>query len=152
MQNFQIVGRVHSIQVSGAGRANTQASADAEGGDNKGQGARPSGPSAVLFIQYGPRREPTHRQVEFINAVNVRVPGAKWPTLAEKIQEGALVEITGRIQGVYRRPSERASDAAAARLVSASPKAMTEVELVAERVTVIGAGDAPYADTAAEGK
>lgn len=58
--------------------------------------------SAVILVQYGPTRESTGKAVEFINAVMVRVPGYKWPSVKDKLIVDKKVEIFGYLQGVYK--------------------------------------------------
>lgn len=59
-------------------------------------------PSAVLFVQYGPVREYTGGNVEFINAATVRVPSYRYPSVKDSLVEGATVQITGHFQGVLK--------------------------------------------------
>lgn len=59
-------------------------------------------PSAVLLVQYGDTRESTGRQVEFINAVLIRVPSYQYPRVADKLREGTTVTVHGHLQGVYK--------------------------------------------------
>lgn len=58
--------------------------------------------SAVILVQYGPPRESTGKAVEFVNAVMVRIPGYKWPSVKDKIAIDKKVEIFGYLQGVYK--------------------------------------------------
>jgi hypothetical protein len=58
--------------------------------------------SAVLLVQYGATREQTGGSVEFVNAVMVRVPSYKYPTLKDKLRVGAKVQINGHLQGVFK--------------------------------------------------
>ena len=60
------------------------------------------GPSAVLFIKYGPERTQSGKQVEFVNATTIRVPPYMYPKLEESLKVGQQLVITGHIQGVYK--------------------------------------------------
>jgi len=90
-------------------------------------------PSAVLTVKYGPDRNITGREVEFCNAVQVRVPNYKWPQLADKIKAGLKVEIRARLQG----------------LIKPQLGGLMSVEVVAERVDVVSDVAAPAALPAA---
>ncbi len=80
---FFLVGEIKKIQVS-------------EPKDPK------RGASAVLLVQYGATREQTGGAVEFVNAVMVRVPSYKFPTLRDKLQVGKQVQVNGHLQGVFK--------------------------------------------------
>lgn len=82
INSFFISGEVKRIDVS-------------EARDNK-----PA--SAVLLVQYGVTRESTGGKVEFVNAVQIRVPSYKYPKIADKLKEGQQLQITGKLQGVYK--------------------------------------------------
>jgi hypothetical protein len=80
-------------------------------------------PTALLLVQYGPVRESTGGPVEFVNAVPVRVPGYKYPSVKDKLKAGKRVQITGHLQGVFRTLIDEGS---------------FTTELVADRVYVEG--------------
>lgn len=83
IHQFFIVGQIKKIQVS-------------EPKDPK------KNPSAVLLVQYGATREQSGGAVEFINAVMVRVPNYRYPAIKDSLQVGAVIEIKGHVQGVYK--------------------------------------------------
>lgn len=58
--------------------------------------------SAVLLVQYGVTRESTGGQVEFVNAVMIRVPSYKYPQIKDKLKVGKKVQINGHLQGVFK--------------------------------------------------
>lgn len=60
------------------------------------------GPFAVALVQYGPAREETGNKVEFINAVQFRVPPHRHAKASEVLSEGTEVLVQGRVQGVIR--------------------------------------------------
>lgn len=60
-------------------------------------------PSAVVVIQYGPQRDTTGGQVEFVNALSVRIPSYRYPRYADRLAVGQEVVIYGRGQGVLKR-------------------------------------------------
>lgn len=92
--------------------------------------------SAVLLVQYGVQRETTGGAVEFVNAVMVRVPSFKFPKLRDKLTVGQRVQITGKLQGVYKAMMN---------------EGYFSTELVADRVDIEGyKGSAPAADSNAE--
>lgn len=131
IHSFQMLGVIRKITIAGGNNRNTEArTGDDAGAPAEGGQDRTKGPSALLFIQYGPRREPTLRAVEFINAVNVRVPNYKYPMLQDKLKVGQLVEIHGRIQGVYKPGNEEGH---------------MSNELVVERVVPQDRTQAPFA-------
>lgn len=142
IHTFTLVGRIRRIAVSGSNRqANANGGQEATGAESNG--AANKGPSAVLTIQYGPRRDPTNRAVEFVNAVSVRVPSYKWPMLADKLKDDMLVEIQGRIQGVFRMNPDMARLAG-----KQDGQGRMDIELVAERVMPLNMSEAPYAEAA----
>lgn len=59
-------------------------------------------PSAMLTLQYGHRRDNTGAQVEFVNALVMRVPSHTWARLADSLKEGMVVEVRGKVQGVFK--------------------------------------------------
>lgn len=138
LNTFSMVAMIRTLTVTGTGRADAAAQAESENKDGAKDGRQPNGPSAVLLVQYGPRREPTQRKVEFINAVNVRIPGFKFAQLQDKLKEGMTVSIQGRIQGVYRPGSD------VNRVNGRTSDDRMEIELVAERVTPIDLSVPPY--------
>lgn len=80
MNLFTVTGRVRQVQLSDKDR-----------------------PTALVLVQYGPHRERQGRAVEFVNAVLVRVPAYRLEKIpAGVVEEGAMVEVTGRIQGVLK--------------------------------------------------
>ena len=151
IHSFSLVACIRRITVSGGNRQQAANGAAEQAGAAEGNGADArkdnKGPSAVLMVQYGPRREPTNRAVEFVNAVNVRVPNYRWPMLQDKISEGMLVEISGRIQGVFRTPADLARLAG-----KGSEPGRMDIELVAERITPIDLTEAPYNMTPQSGE
>lgn len=58
--------------------------------------------SAIILLRYGQTREATNSGVEFVNAVMIRIPGYRYPQVKDKLKEGALVQIMGHLQGVYK--------------------------------------------------
>lgn len=82
--------------------------------------------SAVLLVQYGPSRETTGGPVEFVNAVQIRIPSYKYPQLREQLKVGRTILINGHLQGVFRSVMDDGH------FVS---------ELVADRVTVATESD-----------
>jgi primosomal replication protein N len=59
-------------------------------------------PSAILLVQYGPRRDSTTHKVEFINAVQIRVPAHRFATLKDRLEVGMHIPVEGSITGVIR--------------------------------------------------
>lgn len=81
---FFIVGEIKQVQVSK-------------------QPADPNkSPSALVLIQYGQNRESTGGMVEFVNAVQVRIPGYRYATSKEFLVPGKRIQVEGRLQGVFR--------------------------------------------------
>jgi acetaldehyde dehydrogenase (acetylating) len=81
---FFIVGEIKQVQVSK-------------------QPADPNkSPSALVLIQYGQNRESTGGMVEFVNAVQVRVPGYRYATSKDFLVVGKRIQVEGRLQGVFR--------------------------------------------------
>lgn len=130
IHSFQMLGVIRKITITGGNNRATEARTGEEGAAPAEGAAERKGPSALLFIQYGPRREPTARAVEFVNAVNVRVPSYKFPMLQDKLKVGQVVEIHGRVQGVYKPTNDEGH---------------LSNELVAERVVPQDMGVAPFA-------
>lgn len=60
------------------------------------------GASAIILLQYGPPRKQTGNVVEFVNAVLIRIPNYKFPTLRDRLKVGQHVEVIGKLQGVYK--------------------------------------------------
>jgi hypothetical protein len=89
--------------------------------------------SAVILVQWGPQREQSGNQVEFINAGHVRIPNYRWPKLAEKMKVGQTVKITGHIQGVLK---------------TVMGDQFVQSELVADRVHILDDTGAESADAA----
>jgi hypothetical protein len=58
--------------------------------------------SAVMLVRYGVQREASGGPVEFVNAVMIRVPSYKYPTLRDKLSVGQKVVVTGHLQGVFK--------------------------------------------------
>lgn len=94
---FFLAGEVHRVKVV------------------KGRGERP--PSAVLTLQYGPQRETSGGAVEFVNAVQIRVPSYKYGKVEKRLKEGAKIQVAGRLQGVFK-PMMDASGFLTAELVA----------------------------------
>jgi hypothetical protein len=84
-----LVGEIKKIQVSTPK-------------ESKDPSAPKKNPSAVLLVQYGVTREATGNPVEFVNAVQVRVPSYLYPKIADKLKEGSTVQINGHLQGVFK--------------------------------------------------
>lgn len=85
LANFVVVGLVRKIK----------------GGNVDPKTQRPS--SAMLTVQYGHKRDNTGGPVEFINALAMRVPSHTWQRLQAQVTVGQVVEIKGKIQGVYKQ-------------------------------------------------
>lgn len=95
--------------------------------------------SAVVLVQYGPSRETTGGQVEFVNAVMVRIPSYKYPKVADSLKVDVQVIIHGHLQGVYKQMMD---------------EGYFTTELVADRIEVNDVpvsteAPAPAADTSA---
>lgn len=60
------------------------------------------GPAAMILIQYGPSRQRTDQQVQFLNVALVRVPPYVYEKCKGQLKEGCLVDVTGHIQGVLK--------------------------------------------------
>lgn len=61
------------------------------------------GPAAVILVQYGPSRERTNQPVQFLNVALVRVPPYVYEKCRGTLKVGAIVDITGHIQGVLKQ-------------------------------------------------
>jgi hypothetical protein len=83
MNHFFLVGRIDRITVN-------KKRADGKGG------------SAMILLQYGPERETSNAAVEFVNAVVIRIPAFRFEALGDRLQEGAVVSVTGHIQGILK--------------------------------------------------
>lgn len=59
-------------------------------------------PTALVLVQYGEERNRTGQEVEFINAVMVRVPDGLFSRIESQLQVGAQVQVNGHLQGVSR--------------------------------------------------
>ena len=59
-------------------------------------------PSAVLLVQYGPSRDSTTNKVEFVNAVQIRVPAHRFASLKDSLEVGMAIPVEGSITGVIR--------------------------------------------------
>lgn len=88
LANFTVVGLIRKIK----------------GGNMDPKTQRPS--SAMLTVQYGHKRDNTGGAVEFINALAMRVPSHTWQRLQTQIAIGQVVEIKGKIQGVFKSVSD----------------------------------------------
>jgi len=86
------------------------------------------GESAVILVQYGATRAASNGAVEFVNAVMIRIPNFKFPQLKAKLKVGKKVQIHGKLQGVLK---------------AAIDEGFFTTELVAEKIFVEGADDAP---------
>lgn len=82
------------------------------------------GPAAVILVQYGPTRERTDQQVQFLNVGVFRVPPFVFEKCKDDLKVGSLVDITGHIQGVLKH------------IVS---EGFVTNELVADRLQVVDA-------------
>jgi hypothetical protein len=106
---FFLVGEIKKINVS----------------TPKARGDEPAKPeSAVMLVQYGPQRVSSNGQVEFVNAVQIRVPNFKFPQLKAKLAVGKKVQIHGKLQGVLKAALDE--------------NGYFATELVAERVFIDG--------------
>lgn len=85
--------------------------------------------SAVIILKYGNEREHSAGN-PFVNAVPIRVPHFKYEKVAHLLVEGARVEITGKMQGVFK-------DA------MGTGNGFFNTELVADRVSTDELVDAP---------
>ncbi|OCX68696.1 hypothetical protein A6M27_17020 [Acidithiobacillus thiooxidans] len=83
MNHFFIVGRVDRI---------TQ--------NKKREGGK--GGSAMILLKYGPEREVSNGPVEFVNAVVIRVPAFRFEAIGSRLEEGAVVSVTGHVQGIVK--------------------------------------------------
>ncbi|MDR5726924.1 MAG: hypothetical protein RB191_05595 [Terriglobia bacterium] len=77
--------------------------------------------SAIILLAYGREREMTGGSVEFVNAVQIRVPSYKFPLLRDKLRQGQFVDVIGKVQGVFK---------------SFADQGVFTVELVAERIDI----------------
>lgn len=75
--------------------------------------------SAVILVQHGTAREMTGNAVEFVNAVQIRIPSYKYPKVADKLKVGLPVTIHGHHQGILK---------------TAGTESFFTVELVADRL------------------
>lgn len=60
------------------------------------------GPSAIIVLQYGAPREQSGGPVEFINAVQVRIPNYRYAQIKDSLSIGSILEISGHVQGVLK--------------------------------------------------
>lgn len=89
--------------------------------------------SAVIVLKYGSEREHSAGN-PFVNAVPIRIPHFKYEKVAHMLAEGARIEITGHMQGVFK-------DA------MGTGNGFFNTELVADRVTSDDiSDDVPHAD------
>lgn len=58
--------------------------------------------AAILMVQYGKPRSRGEGNVEFVNAVLIRVPGYLYGKVKEKMDVGSVVRVDGHIQGVVK--------------------------------------------------
>lgn len=84
------------------------------------------GPAAVIMVQYGPTRQRTDQAVQFLNIALIRVPPFVYERCKDSLKVGALVDVTGHIQGVLK---QMISDG------------YVTNELVADRLQVVGDDD-----------
>lgn len=77
------------------------------------------GASAIILVRYGVERESTGNQVDFVNAVLIRIPSFKFPKIRDDVKVGRHVDITGHLQGVVK---------------NIMSEAFVTTELVADRV------------------
>ena len=60
------------------------------------------GPSAIIFVQYGPSRKQSSGPVEFVNAVQVRIPNFRYAQIKDQLVNDCVVDISGHVQGVLK--------------------------------------------------
>lgn len=85
------------------------------------------GPAAIIVVQYGPNRQRTADQpVQFMNIALIRVPPFVYEKCQSALKKGALVDITGHVQGVLKH------------IVA---EGYVTNELVADRLQVVDAED-----------
>lgn len=60
------------------------------------------GPSAIIVLQYGAPREQSGGPVEFINAVQIRIPNYRYAQIKDTLAIGSILEISGHVQGVLK--------------------------------------------------
>lgn len=60
------------------------------------------GPAAVILLQYGPTRQRTDQQVQFLNVALIRVPPYVFEKCKNDMKEGSLVDVMGHSQGVLK--------------------------------------------------
>lgn len=102
--------------------------------DKKEPTAQRRSPAMKLFIQHGPRRMgDATRETNFLNGMFVRVPFFVYQRIADKLVEGRIVQIKGRLQGVHK---------------TAIDSVVTE--LVAERIEFHPDDEAAVAESEAE--
>ncbi len=71
--------------------------------DKKEPTAQRKAPAMKLFIQHGPRRMgDATRETNFLNGMFVRVPHFVYQRIADKLVEGRVIQIKGRLQGVHK--------------------------------------------------
>ena len=94
------------------------------------------GPAAIILVQYGPSRQRTDQQVQFLNVALIRVPPYVFEKCKDALKVGSLVDVTGHIQGVLKH------------MVT---EGYVTNELVSDRLQVVDAeelGDEPSAEAA----
>lgn len=60
------------------------------------------GPAAVIVLQYGPSRQKTDQQVQFLNVALIRVPPYVYEKCKDDLKIGSLVDVMGHTQGVLK--------------------------------------------------
>ncbi len=80
------------------------------------------GPSAMVVVQYGATRQQTEQAVQFLNIALVRLPPYVYEKIKDDLAVGALLDIVGHMQGVYKR---------------ALAEGFLTMEMVADRVQVV---------------
>lgn len=61
------------------------------------------GPAAMILVQYGPSRQETDQAVQFLNVALIRVPPYVFDKCKDTLKKGALVDVTGHVQGVLKK-------------------------------------------------
>lgn len=59
-------------------------------------------PSASLIVRYGPERKATNNKVDFVNAVQIRVPAHRYEHVKGRLTVGMELPVEGNISGVIR--------------------------------------------------
>lgn len=91
------------------------------------------GPAAVCTLQYGPSRQRTDQAVQFLNIALIRVPPYVYERCKDSLKVGALVDVTGHVQGVLKQLIQ---------------EGYVTNELVADRLQVVGDDEPAHAEAA----